>query len=416
MNKKTIKQIADNLRAISSKVISPNASINLRFAMHDEIAYGLPADAVREFNDQVKIILKNNEFSNRFSEKYISEELKKIFALVIKNKAENLEKEISDFINRLYTFQHEITIYLQVTGLKVEQPLRVGNVNFLWADKKFVDNLKSKLQSVTTTLKNDAKSKVIIFGQISSNIDEELLGKTISEYTINAEPIRAYERAKEETIKAIDLFHFASKSIYPISENIKIGLKGEFLYSRRQAFLFSEKRFYTTGDWVGPVETFLINENTLKRLKNIGFTKLSDFLKKKQPSQYEAKLLESVHWFSSAIKQEEIENSFLLMIIALESLFTKEQGSPRGNQIAEATALILGKNLEQKKEIKSLIIKYYGFRSAISHGGKKRITEGDYFSLLNIVGSVTAALIDMNEKFQSQKELLNWIEDLKLSP
>ncbi len=415
MNTNTIKKIADNLRAISSKVIHPKDALGHSFMIHDGVAYGLLNDDARVFNEQVNTILTNADFSEKFSEKHLSNELKKLFALILRNEVEDLEKAIADLINSLSTFERETTVYLQVTGLIVDKPFKVGNVTFLGCDKNLIDNLKLKSKTVIDTLKNDEQSKVFFYEHLSSELEDELMGKTISEYTVNAEPARAYERAIEETRKAIDLFHFASKAIYRISENIKLGLKGEFSASRRRGFLFSEKRINTRGDFVGPVESLSVNESTLKRLDEIGFFKLSVFLSKKYPSQFEATLLRSVHWFSSAVKQEEVENAFLLMIIALESLFTHEHGNPIGVQIAEGTALILGSEVEQRRQIKNLVKKFYGFRSAISHGGKKHITEGDYFSLLNIVGSVITALVDINEKFQSQKDLLTWIEELKLS-
>jgi hypothetical protein len=298
--------------------------------------------------------------------------------------------------------------------LILDHPFKVGKVTFLRCDQNLIDQLKTHSKIIIDSLKNNEESKQFFNEQVSSGLEDELLGKTISRYSVNAEPDRAYERAKEETRKSIDLFHFASKAIYGISNNIKIGLKGEFLKSTRRGYLFSENHITTQNDTVGPVESFSVNETDLKRLKEIGFYKLSEFLAKKQPSQFEETLLRSVYWFSAAIRQEELEKSFLFMIIALETLFTIEHGNPIGVQIAEGTALILGDTIEQRRNIRDLIKKFYGFRSAISHGGKKQITEGDYYSLLNIVGSAIKILVGKSVTFHSQKDLLKWIDDLKL--
>lgn len=414
MNNKTIKNIADNLIAISSQVIPPKDMMRHSFRIHDGVAYGLLNNDAMLFNEQVNIILTSDDYSEKFSEKYISNELKKLFASLLKGEIKDLEKSLTDFFESLSAFERKTTVYLQVTGLRLDRQVKVGKVTFLECDKNLIDNLKVDLKAIIDTLKNDEQSKIFFNKQVCSDLDDELMGKTISMCSFNAEPDRAYERAKEETRKSIDLFHFASKAIYGSSGDIKIGLKGDFSKTLRKGFLFSEDHINTTNDSVGPAESFEVNETNLKRLEEIGFLKLSEFLVKKQPSQFEETLLRSVHWFSSATRQEDVENSFLFMIIALETLFTIEHGNPIGIQIAEGTALILGKDIEQRRVIKKLVKKFYGFRSAISHGGKKQITEGNYYSLLNIVGSAIKILVGKNDTFHSQEDLLKWIEDMKL--
>lgn len=414
MNNKTINKINENLIAISSRVIPLKDSIGHSFRIHDGVAYGMLNSDARLFNEQVKVILTTADYSQKFSEKYISNELKKLFAALLKDEIEDLNKSLTTLFESLSAFKRKTTVYLQVTGLVLDRQFEVGKVTFLKCDKNLIDSLKAHSKIIINTLKNNEESKTFFNEKVDSELEDELLGKTVSSYSVNAEPERAYERAKEETHKSIDLFHYASKALYGVSKNIKIGLKGEYSSTMRIGFLFSEDHVSTQPDIVGPVESYTIDEENINKMEDIRFFKLSEFLSKNNPSQFEQTLLRAIHWFSSAIKQEELENSFLCMIIALETLFTIEHGNPIGVQIAEGTALILGNTIDQRRGIRDLIKKYYGFRSAVSHGGKKQITDGDYYSLLNIVGSVIKSLTDKSVNLQSQKDLLKWIDDLKL--
>jgi hypothetical protein len=125
--------------------------------------------------------------------------------------------------------------------------------------------------------------------------------------------------------------------------------------------------------------------------------------------------LRAVHWFSSALQQQELENAFLCQIIALETIFSTEKGNPIANSVSEGVAFILGQNLDARKRLKKTIKDYYGKRSGVSHGGKKVIMESDYFNLMNIVGSLIVHLNKKIDEFSSQKEFMEWLEDIKLS-
>jgi hypothetical protein len=101
MNNKTIKTIADNLIAISSKVTPLKNIMGHSFRIHDGVAYELHNNDAMLFNEQVNIILTSADYSEKFSEKYISNELKKIFALLLKNEIDDLEKSLMIFFERL---------------------------------------------------------------------------------------------------------------------------------------------------------------------------------------------------------------------------------------------------------------------------------------------------------------------------
>ena len=72
-------------------------------------------------------------------------------------------------------------------------------------------------------------------------------------------------------------------------------------------------------------------------------------------------------------------------------------------------------NREGRKNIISLVREYYGKRSGVAHGGKKSISDTDLYTLINIVGTTIKVSIEKLSEFDSQKQLMGWIEDMKLS-
>jgi hypothetical protein len=99
----------------------------------------------------------------------------------------------------------------------------------------------------------------------------------------------------------------------------------------------------------------------------------------------------------------------------METLLTPRDGSPIANAIAEGVAFILSKEFEARKRIKKFIKDLYKKRSGISHGGHIEILEMDFLQLRDLCGELLNQMIKRKNEFNSQKMLLEWIENQKLT-
>ena len=102
-------------------------------------------------------------------------------------------------------------------------------------------------------------------------------------------------------------------------------------------------------------------------------------------------------------------------MIALETILTQQGRDPIGTAIAEGVALLLASDLEGRKKLKTNLKRLYGLRNKIAHGGKNNVTNKDFLYLRHIVINLIALLIQKLDTFTKQEELVNWIEDKKLS-
>jgi hypothetical protein len=413
MNSKNIQKIASKLMEIANHAITPQEGRlrGLWIDVQAGVSYSLSTEYQEKFNDLVRLFLKNSDWSDKFSENFISKKIRTIFASIIKKEAINIENALADFIKELESYKTEETVYLHVIGIVLDNDFDIGNITLLKATE---ENLKNKLVGKLLKQKK-GKKKDTFFEMFKKTMEKDFLGKPLSEFKVIAEPERAFERAKEETRRALEILRFASKSIYPMSEDIRIGLEDERRYSSRPAFILSDKQTTFKRDSEGSPKSFEINSEARRAMEKIGVFTLSDILQKRRATNFEEALLRAVHWFSSALLQSELENAFLCMIIALETIFTPKAGNPIANSIAEGVALILSKELESRKKIKNTVKNYYRKRSGVSHGGKKSILAADYFNLLYIVHKTIMELTKKADDFKSQESFLNWLEDLKLS-
>lgn len=415
MNQRLIKKLADDLKTAADGAFPPGKGDKfLGFQMHDGIAYSLTNESARTFNEVVSKIIGQKQFSKKFSSKYIEKKLKTVFAEFLSNQECDLEKKISDLSDELSSFDQNNTVFLKVEGIVLSACLTIGKVRFVPGDEHLIQSISNKAIAIIKTTKNDGESKKNFQELISQEIKSEFQGGCVGVVEVNAEPIRAFEYAKEEVRRAIDLLRFSTKAIYPLSEDIRIGLKGDNPRTRRQGFIASEIGFNTQGDSVGSVRPFEITEDAIRRMDEIGAFQVSDALSKKQTNNLEEALIRAIHWFSVALTQSEPSNAFMFLIVSLESLFKTEKGNSIGGTIAESVAFVMADNLEGRKQLISIVRDYYGKRSGVAHGGNKSISDSELFTLINIVGTTIVVVIKKLKDFGSQKELMGWIEEMKL--
>ena len=416
MNHQLIKKLADQLRSAAEGAFPPGKESEfLGFQMHDGVVYSLNNEAARTFNEVVSKLLGQKQFSKKFSSKYIEKKLKVIFAELLSDENFDLVNSIIDLADELTNFNQTNIVFLKVEGIVLSACLTLGNVRFVPGDEYLIQNINQKSSAIIKTSQNDEKSNKNLQELIEEQSKSEFQGGCVGVVEVDAEPIRAFEFAKEEVRRAIDLLRFSSKAIYPLSEDIRIGLKGDHPKTQRQGFIVSETGFNTKGDSVGSVRPFEINEDTIRRMEEVGVFLISDALSKKQANNLEEALIRAIHWFSVALTQNESSNSFLFLIVALESLFKAERGNSIGGTVAESAAFIMADKLEGRKKIISTVRDYYGKRSGVAHGGKKSISDSDLFTLINIAGTTIMIVIDKLKEFSSQKELMNWVEEMKLN-
>lgn len=150
-------------------------------------------------------------------------------------------------------------------------------------------------------------------------------------------------------------------------------------------------------------------------MKRLGIFQISDALTKAQANNLEETLIKSIHWYSVSKTQNENGNKLPCLIISLEYLFKAESGNSIGGTVAESVALVTAKSLESRKELIRIVRDSYSKRSGVAHGGNKLITDTDIHTLTIITLNTIFEVIERLEKFKSQKELMTWIEELKLS-
>lgn len=422
MHPKKIEHIASIIDKISKGLIPPRSNIKGRHRLissHNEL-FILIGDVLDAYEDLLLKLLSDENWERKFSEKYVEKKLRKI---VIFNRVEeqyDLLKEIRILEEHYEKYNTIHQVYIPLVGVKApNEPIQIGNIQFVLMTNELKNEIINKVNAIITKTTSPEDNQVYMKKYLEENLSG-LEGKSFSVFEVLAEPIRARERAEIETKRAIDLLRYSVPSLYSNDYEVKVGLLGDVPKKTTRfepTLALDNSNFSLNKEIAGPIVPFQFNEKNLKIMEDIGVFVLSEILQNTNDNikEIESALLRGIHWLGNSTIDNDIENSFLNLVICLETFLTPRNRDPIASSIGEGVAFALAEDVESRKRIKKKIKDFYNKRSGISHGGDKSVHIGELVYLQRLTISFTVWLIDNIDKFNSVKDLLNWVEDQKLS-
>ena len=160
-------------------------------------------------------------------------------------------------------------------------------------------------------------------------------------------------------------------------------------------------------------------DSILYAMSHIGIGFIWDLYCKENKNEIEKRIVLAAIWIGMANNEEEKNISYTEYCFALEALLkfdTKKLLSPSiGYSISEAAAFIISNKYQERKNIKKQINYLYSLRSAIVHGGDKKVLDSDLKEILKIVMLLIIHLYHDNwVKLSKMEKLFEKIEDIKL--
>lgn len=393
--------LVDNILEISNKVLRdevPNVGKVTTWEIKNPFKGGLKFSLLEQDLKEYQILVRKSVNKIDSSDKFTESTLKNfIFELLVSaivgRSKEEILNELNSVLGHIANFDKEVLVYIPIEGLKLEfDNLKIGEITF----KKINQSSFLEIAGV-------------------HGIESDWL---FAEFGTLAEPYRALERAQEEAELAMDILRYALASLRGSNESYAIGIEGEV------GKTISRYPIIESADSSGDIYCLEVKRgisniviNLERVLEDSGANEIVNILNMGSAiSDFEKAILRAVHWFSLAEKQLGNENKLLALITCLETFLTSEYGNPIRNTVAEGSAIILANTLENRKYVKQRINEFYKQRSSISHGGgSKNILDSDIIELKGFVQSFIQAMIKRKNEFQTRKNVLEWLDDQKLS-
>jgi hypothetical protein len=390
------------------------------FNLSDGPSYALLGDDIGTFNELIDSLLNDEGWGSKYSEDYLVTALASILAKIIDESVQLPLAEMVDELVRQYeSHSIEFEVYIPLTGIGLEnQDISIGSVRLILMSPDKVTQAIEQACIIVDGSTEDEADKEKIKHLLSPRMGA-LTNRVCAVYKVVAEPGRARERAIEEARRALEILQCSLLALYGESSEVSIGLEGEVpMGTVTTSFALStdSKHFQLSHHHAGPKRLYALNDDNLSRMKTMGLLTASEMLAKgTHLTDFEETILRGIHWTADANVQAEPENALLSLITTLETYLTPRDREPIVNAIAEGVALILGEDLDTRRQLKRLVKNYYNKRSALSHGGKTAVLRADVVRLTIIVGKLTTWMIKHTNQFTNVGQLLEWLEDVKLS-
>ncbi len=136
--------------------------------------------------------------------------------------------------------------------------------------------------------------------------------------------------------------------------------------------------------------------------------RLSYITNKEKETKLEKKILNSLKVFGLSRLSHRIENRFLMIISACESLLLSNNDRDYlGLKLSEKTTFILLKKGEERKKLFDNMKKFYGLRSKLVHMGESKISSQDLRYLEDIYLNLIIKLVELSKKYEKMEKKSN---------
>jgi Apea-like HEPN len=199
----------------------------------------------------------------------------------------------------------------------------------------------------------------------------------------------------------------------------KIGILGDPTVSRdRVIVIYSDRNKQFSFSRLA-IRQHQITPKNIESWKKWGFEDVIGYFTKDLTtlSDTQVKIKRAITWYSKAINADSLDEQFVSLAIALESLLADKESSSLtetwgsiSQKLADRVAFLLGGNYQHRSELLAGTKKLYGLRSGIVHSGKSA-TQEELFQVDDLVNSVIIAFLKHN--FSNWDDFKDWEKQQK---
>ena len=415
----------------------------------EEGAIFLEKDEALIINDIIKEIFSDPVIYQNFSVSDIEKELLGIITKVSKEqmnrREEKIKNEIDDFLRALNSKIKEWVFIFPIENLELKvRQLKLNDIILYrftrYRANKYLKIIRNNLEQ-NPNYRNNRQFIDQFINQIKSHNVSPLLGKTCSEIKTKG----TLDGARQRALRKLDLILGFIKLYSPVdsvSAKSYFGLLGEIIPSKWRSILSyktDRTEFHSRIERTGYLSTYEIDKDKIKTMRKDGLRLLLDIEKKDNKTDLEARILNSILWYSKAFDTpifrkiedtrsqtdasniyEESEffslgDKFLKLIVSLECLLIFGRENKRDN-ISRRSSYILTDSFDQRDKIQKYLKKAYDIRSKIVHGGGYVVSQAETLKLMWHVKRVIINLIRFRNrwKIKTNEDFYQWLEKNRL--
>ena len=384
-----------------------------KYFFHNNIAYGFIDQSYQTFCSVAQKIYKNKNISQIIGFKYLEEKL----FLWIQNK--NLGNEPNNFYDYLSNIcKADVTEYkiiIPVPFTLSEDEFSLGKITYKTVTEKTIDDWFKHANKDNIKMNDEQGQKIKEF---KIRIQKEIQGYIAGNFVCTAEISRAKELAYanfSNSLSVLRLLSFANLNYkadcttHEFGQSLAQGITYLSLDSKTLAISYHSESLNKTLLWK-------IDKETINYIANGPFKKAHELLLLDSLNNFQEKLLNAIIIYSKNTISREIYDKILYILVAMESMLLKTDSETIQQNIGQRLSYLIGKGLEDRKNIIKTIKGIYSIRSKYIHHGIIDFKDDELMlRFMNYAWLAFSNMIISMDKFNTKESFIEYLDNLMLS-
>jgi hypothetical protein len=355
-------------------------------------------------------ISQKRELRNTVSYTFI----KDTFFAWVEGKYKNEMPESYEFLNYLKEkCVQEIKnrkISIPIDFLNIQSSFKIGNVEFEYYRRDLFDAIEHDIRENTRESDQD-----IEFG--IRRIRQQFQGKTYASINIYAETQKCIEIAKEVIDKSLTILLFFAKHALHQEIPSYVGRMGSVNVPLSYLFIFEDDIPRISKGIEEKKDMYLtIDEEYMQRIESGILEKFNELLIKENLNSFEYLLLNCIDLYVRGMRSRDFQDKLVFTLVSIETLLLRDNQEPIQASVGLRLAFLYGESITERKEAIQIIKDAYVYRSKYIHHGNREEEDYELLQKLQIaVWTGVCSAVIMKDQFNSQKDLMDYIQDKILS-
>ena len=363
-----------------------------------------------DVRDLAAQLLKNKDINSAISRETV-EEL--ICRWVRQSYTKNTEQSFIDFF-RTETEKcvRKIQVWAPIRSLCIQKAFQLGVVTFEPISRNQIDNWEKQLLINAKDKEHKEQIKRLFEKDI-----RPVQGYTAAVIEVTAEEKKAYDLLLDEANRALGLFRSFTPSAFLPNMTSSFVLWGTGHIDQSFIFTVSDRKFERLQKgFIGPGnEPVIVNSAIIDESFRSGLHRLHEILVSKNRSDLEKAVLEAVLLYSRCTISKDPADKLVYILVGLESILLKDSSEPITHNLSDRIAFLVGRDLQQRRNIVQSVKEAYKLRSSFIHHGASIESLEILQKFMQIAWYVVLALIDSTRQLKTRQELLDGLDDKRLS-
>ncbi|MFL6260226.1 MAG: hypothetical protein ACJ76Y_10985 [Thermoanaerobaculia bacterium] len=135
----------------------------------------------------------------------------------------------------------------------------------------------------------------------------------------------------------------------------------------------------------------------------------------KSRTNFQNQIIDALLIYSRSTMARDPTDKLIYIMVALESILVKDGSEAIQQNVGERLAFFLGKTVQERRDIVSLVKTCYSFRSQFVHHGQALKDLEEFARFMVYAWVFFLRLVKINEKYKERREFLDELENLKFS-